>query len=113
MIEIMETGKEAVRSIGRVYISGPITGVINYMSRFKAAAEKIKSKGWMYVNPAYNCITAPEASHDQYMHICLAQMDICDAVMMLEGWENSKGAKIEHEYAIQNGMLIMYEHEIN
>jgi len=34
-----------------------------------------------------------------YMHVTISMMEICDMVLMLEGWENSGGAKIESDYA--------------
>ena len=33
----------------------------------------------------------------------------CDAIYMLRGWENSKGARAEHAVAVWVGLDIMYQ----
>jgi hypothetical protein len=38
-------------------------------------------------------------------------LECCDAIYMLDGWENSKGANIEYQYAKDNGLDICYESE--
>ncbi|WP_448826943.1 DUF4406 domain-containing protein [Capnocytophaga bilenii] len=35
----------------------------------------------------------------------------CKAIYMLQGWQESKGARIEHYIATEIGMPIMYEIE--
>ena len=38
----------------------------------------------------------------------MAMIDQCDTVVMLDNWQDSKGAKIEREYAKYNGKRIVY-----
>ena len=41
----------------------------------------------------------------------IADLLQCNAIYMLQGWEDSKGARIEHYIATEIGMPIMYEIE--
>ena len=38
----------------------------------------------------------------------LAWLHACDAVLMMEGWTKSHGAKMEHDFALQHGKKIYY-----
>ena len=48
-------------------------------------------------------------TQEEYMKICIQMLHICDTIYMLEGWEKSVGAKIEHSLAVQAGKPIIYE----
>ena len=43
-----------------------------------------------------------------YMPLCYAMMDACDTIYMLPGWQESKGATLEHERAKVRGMNVIY-----
>ena len=94
----------------RVYISGAITGTTDYMERFAIAELKLLSLGYEVINPSIILSHIPTTSlHDEYMHISYALMDICDTICMIDGWQNSMGAKLEYDYAIEKCMMVMYE----
>lgn len=93
----------------RVYISGPITGREQDAAlRFEQAERAIHKR--------YRCETInPERigryaamcaglSQEDYMHLALAEMEICDAVYFMEGWQRSAGCKTEYAYAIARNM---------
>jgi len=44
-----------------------------------------------------------------YMPICYRMIDACDCIYMLKNWEDSRGAKLELEYAKDNNKQIIYE----
>lgn len=47
-----------------------------------------------------------DATHEEYMRMSFELLNICDAIYMLEGWENSKGANQEYGFAKGKGIEI-------
>lgn len=95
----------------RVYISGKITGTTDFMERFDSAEEKLKSRGYAVLNPAKSNSYMPEdTTWDEYMKVSLTLLQMADAIYMLNGWQDSKGAKLEYETALNPLHLkVMYE----
>lgn len=93
----------------RIYIAGPMTGVpdLNFPA-FNAEAQFLRSIGFDVVNPA-------EVNPDhtmpwvECMRRDIAELMKCDAIRLLPGWENSKGATLEHHIAERLGMAVMTE----
>ena len=100
----------------RIYISGPITGTTDYLERFDQAEEDLKEEFGDKVvifNPARVNNGMPEqATYEQYMTISFALMDMCDAIYLLNGWEDSKGCNREYGYALGKDMIILFEQPI-
>lgn len=94
----------------RLYLSGPITGTSDYMKRFANAEENLIKEGYSVINPAkVNAQMPSDTSYAQYMKMSLTMLDMSDIIYMLDGWENSRGAKIEHQFAEINNIRIMYQ----
>lgn len=92
----------------RVYISGPITGVPDYMENFELAEKELIEKGFAVVNPAKINYGMPEdMAYEEYMEIDIRLIDLCDAIYMIRGWEMSRGANREYGYALGKGKVIM------
>lgn len=91
-----------------VFLSGPITGDKNYYSRFKQYERILVRNGYTVLNPAI-LPNSDELSHDDYMKITLAMLEVSDIVLMLRGWEQSKGAVIEESRARDLDKKIIYE----
>ena len=96
----------------RVYISGPITGVPDYMDKFAEAEKELKEKSYTVVNPAKINYGMPEdVTYEEYMYIDTSLIELCDAIYMIRGWEMSRGANREYGYALGKGKTIIYQRE--
>lgn len=94
----------------RIYISGPVTGTTDYMERFAQAEKKIAAAGHEAVNPAKVIAQLPPSvTWEQCMQLSMVMLDMCDAVYLMEGWTNSKGAVKELKHAIRHGKMVLYE----
>lgn len=93
----------------KVYIAGPITGHFDYRAKFRDAEKELQEKGHIVVNPA----TLPDGLGDlgDYLRICFAMIDSCEAIYFLSGWTDSKGANEEWEYANEKGKKMFYQSE--
>lgn len=91
----------------KVYISGPITGVSDARELFEKAAYKLKWRGYDVVNPYDNGLTE-EDTWEAHMRADLRMMLDCDAIALLPGWRDSRGACLEKRVAKELGMSIMY-----
>jgi hypothetical protein len=105
-----------------VYIAGPMSGMpkLNHDSFNNAENRLEKSRIFnKIVNPASLDITFTEdlegiaATDNEYRRNAISRdIDLllnCDSIFMLEGWENSKGAQVEHALANYLGLKIFYE----
>lgn len=84
------------------YISGPMTGIPEHNRPLFFAAEEHLKMVWecVVLNPARN----PEGlDYDAYMRIDLAMLAEADVLVLLPGWEDSKGARIELDAFLNNG----------
>jgi hypothetical protein len=41
--------------------------------------------------------------------MALRQLALCDGVALLPGWQDSRGARIEHQLATQLGLIVVPE----
>ncbi|MGK0686882.1 DUF4406 domain-containing protein [Serratia marcescens] len=76
-----------------VFISGPMTGIENYnRDVFHHEASQLRHIGFTVLNPA---IFPDGLEHHQYLAMTLVMLEQADAIYLLDGWENSVGAKAE------------------
>lgn len=96
----------------RIYISGPVTNVLDYKEKFDRAEKHLKAEfpKAEIINPTM--IELPEScTHEDYMKIDFMLLDLADAIYMLDGWDWSKGANQEYGYAMAKDMIILRESE--
>lgn len=85
-----------------VYIAGPMSGLPNFNRKAFYYAEKmLRNLGFRPINPAMLPTDLPE---EAYMPICRAMIEQCEAIHLLDGWENSKGALQEMQWAVELGL---------
>lgn len=96
----------------KIYLSGPMTGYPDYNRPAFFAAEQALSTllDAEFINPArLDSQAKPEWQWEDYMRAALRGMLGACTIYMLNGWENSRGAKIELELANELGMTVMYQ----
>lgn len=95
----------------KIYISGKITGLKKevYRGKFKKAAKLLKEAGYTVVDPSR--LDVYKLTYAQYMALDGMLLGFCDAIYLLDNWQDSNGAKIEKEMAENLGLKIIYEGE--
>ncbi|GMU38260.1 MAG: DUF4406 domain-containing protein [Phycisphaerae bacterium] len=84
----------------RIYVSGPMTGYPSCnFAAFHDAAERLTTAGWQVFNPAENFGGRKDLPREAYLRLDLAMLAQCDAIALLAGWEESRGAKLEYAVA--------------
>lgn len=84
-----------------VYLSGKITGTDDYESRFLAAEKKMRERGFDVSNPVRagkwleRYLAPATPTWVQYMKSAIKAMMCADAIYMLKGYRESKGARLE------------------
>lgn len=90
----------------RVYLSGPITGIKNYKGLFMFAEELVVlADAEQIYNPTAQ--VPASSSWEQAMNQCLSEITEYDTVVMLPGWNVSRGARLERDVALACGMHVV------
>lgn len=98
-----------------VYIAGPMTGKPNYNFQAFNEAESYLSNTYAckVCNPAnFGSLILRHAGNTQLANelaadITMKALELCTKIYLLNGWEESKGAIREVDYAIRNSMQII------
>jgi hypothetical protein len=105
----------------KVYIAGPMRGIKDFnFPAFEAAAKALREIGWQVVSPheedirhdgldvkKHKDFNNPPHSFSYYMKRDLPLVCECDAIALLPGWEQSEGAKLEHQVAQSLGKMVI------
>lgn len=99
----------------KLYLSGPMSGLpeFNYPA-FKAATERLRSQGHAVVSPheiPADCPGCANTGHEhswaEHMRVDLAALLTCDVIVLLEGWQQSRGAQLEKTVAEAIGLMVI------
>ena len=96
--------------MNRVYLSGPITGMPNENREafFSAQLQIFKATNFRISvsNPFLINHETQNPTYKDYLRDAIVAMLECDAIVMLPGWANSRGACIERAVAHACGLKI-------
>jgi len=106
-----------------IYIAGPMTGYKDFnFAAFDKARNKLNDEGWTVISPAdidrengFDALKgdSPELVTKEFMRKAMrADLDALqkvDAIYMLTGWEDSKGASAEYHVAKWRGIEVLHE----
>ena len=79
----------------------------NNIPAFNEAARALRGLGFDVVNPA-EVQPDGEPTWENYMRADLKELLGCDAIALMTGWENSKGAHLELHLAHRVGMTVVF-----
>lgn len=103
----MNTQNKTDSRAKRIYISGPMTGLplLNFPA-FDAEDARLTALGYDVVNPT-KLNPDPTTSWHECMRRDLAELLTCDALALLDGWQQSSGAHLEMHVAHRVGIEII------
>ena len=105
----------------KVFLSGPMTGYPGYnFQRFNLAEKQLADAGIECVNPVHICkkykeehVLADKAIFDKMITEQQEAERTCDAILLLDGWQMSKGVRLELKTALEMGMQIFLEEDLD
>ena len=98
--------------VRKIYLSGAISGNPDYKFQFLDQEQRLKriyGDNVVVLNPS---IFPDGLSQHDYMQLSIVMLNIADAVMMLDGWENSHGARVERDYALKCNKYVFNQGDI-
>lgn len=103
------------------FISGPMTGYDNFnFNHFNDISDKLTNLGIRHVNPVSICkkykkedvLNNKDVFNKMVEEQQIAENE-CNTLVLLNGWENSAGVRLELDTALKHGMKIVLENDID
>jgi hypothetical protein len=93
-----------------LYISGKISGrqLGEAQHHFFTHQKLIEKKGYRVINP-FDLHEHENKTWEEFMRVDVKALCDCDGIIMLNGWEDSRGAKLELLIAKELGLSVFYE----
>ena len=112
--------KDLDRSKTRIFIAGPMRGYENYnFKKFDYTEEFLRRSGFDVVNPARISRKFKEFEVNSDIAVYNKMVDMqqdaertCNAILLLDGWQWSKGVALEINTASELGMQFLLESDI-
>ena len=102
----------------KVYISGPMSGIPGYnYEAFAEAALQLRLAGYENVVSPHEIWCDESAGYAQdstaadwhrHMRADIAALLECDTIVLLPGWQMSKGARLELTIALELGFAVFF-----
>ena len=116
----MKSIKDLDRSKTRIFIAGPMRGYENYnFKKFDYTEEFLRRSGFDAVNPARISRKFKESEINSDITVYNKMVDMqqdaertCNAILLLDGWQWSKGVALEINTASELGMQFLLESDI-
>ena len=89
----------------RWYLSGSVTNDPDFRDKFDYAEFQLRSRGYKVLNPVKHEKDGKEWSY--YLRKDLRKLTRCQGIILIDGWENSKGARLELKVAQELGLEAM------
>ena len=95
-----------------LYTAGPISANVNgtsaqHVDRAKRIAIELRRRGWSVVCPHLNSVEIYGFTLDTYLAEDFRIISVCDAVVLLPGWRESKGTIAEIDFAACRGIQLV------
>ena len=102
VIEAVEHGMD------KMYLSGPMTGLPNYNHElFNRVAQEFRQVGFSVCSPAEFFDGDTTKERKEYMREAVKYMLEADTIVLLPGWQESKGARLEAAIATELDLTIV------
>ena len=102
VVEAVEHGMQ------NMYLSGPMTGIERYNhDLFNRVAEEFRTVGFMVCSPAEFFDGDRTKERKEYMREAVKYLLQADTIVLLPGWEESKGARLEAAIATELDLTIV------
>ncbi len=83
-----------------LYIAGPMTGIPEFnFPAFETAETALTEAGYEVLNPTRHGSGDLDKQWIDYLIPCLRDVMAADGVALLDGWSESKGARVEQKLA--------------